>query len=353
MRRPGLDPELERPLAQIKAIMPPITLEALPRLRAMESQPLEPLLHGRAIDHEELMVPGPGGAPDIALSVYRPAPGARKAREAQGAPEAQRACVYWIHGGGMVLGDRFSSIEQPLEWVDLLGVTVVSVEYRLAPEHRGTALADDCYAGLAWVAGHAGELGIDPDRIVIAGGSAGGGLAAGVTLMARDRGGPGVFGQVLLCPMLDRRNRTVSSEQYDGDDALWTRGMNDFGWTCLLGDIGDDEVPVYASPALAADLSGLPPAYIDAGSAEVFRDEDVAYASAIWAAGGQAELHIWAGGFHGFDLIYPPARLSVAARAARNDWLARLLTPPRVTPPRGAGEAVTDWEQAPWPVPDD
>jgi acetyl esterase/lipase len=313
MRRPGLDPELAGPLSQIKSLMKPLTLEGLPALRALESPPLEPLLHGRAIDHKELVVPGPDGAPDIALSVYRPTP----------APATPAACVYWIHGGGMILGDRFTSIELALEWVDLLGVTVVSVEYRLAPEYPGTAPVDDCYAGLTWVAEHAGDLGVDPARIVIAGGSAGGGLAAGVTLMARDRTAPEVFGQLLMCPMLDHRNATVSSEQYDGDDALWTRAMNEFGWTCLLGNVA--EVPAYASPALAADLSGLPPAYIDAGSAEVFRDEDVAYATAIWAAGGQAELHIWAGGFHGFDLLHPTARVSAAARAARNDWLTRLL----------------------------
>ena len=316
MRRPGIDAELVATLAEIKALMPPLTLEGLSQLRGLPSPPVESLLEGRAIEHEELEVPGPDGAPDMKLSVYRPS----------AAAAAPAPCVYFIHGGGMVLGDRFTTIDLPLEWVDLLGVMVVSVEYRLAPEHRGAALVDDCYAGLAWVRKHAGELGADPGRIVVAGSSAGGGLAAGVTLMARDRGEPDVFGQLLMCPMLDHRNVTASSQQYDGDDALWTRTMNAFGWSCLLGDMPDDEVPVYVSPALASDLSGLPPAYIDAGSAEVFRDEDVAYASRIWAAGGQAELHIWAGGFHGFDLIYPAARVSQAARAARNDWLARLIT---------------------------
>ena len=314
MKRPGIDAELVAPLAEIKALMPPLTREGLLQLRGLPSPPVEPILEGRAIEHEELEVPGPAGAPDVKLSVYRP--------PTAGAPDP---CVYWIHGGGMVIGDRFTNIELPLEWVDLLGVTLISVEYRLAPQHQGTALVDDCYAGLAWVGKHAGDLGIDPGRIVVGGGSAGGGLAAGVTLMARDRKDPEVFGQLLICPMLDHRNVTVSSEQYDGDDALWSQTMNEFGWRCLLGDTPDDEVPAYVSPALAGDLSGLPPAYIDAGSAEVFRDEDVAYATGIWAAGGQAELHIWAGGFHGFDLICPAARVSAAARAARNDWLARLL----------------------------
>jgi acetyl esterase/lipase len=314
MRRPGIDPELAGPLAELQGLLPPLTREGLSQIRAVPAPPVDPILEGRAIEHEELEVPGPAGAPDVKLSVYRPS--------AAGAPTA---CVYWIHGGGMILGDRFTNIELPLDWIDLLGVTLISVEYRLAPEHQGTALVDDCYAGLAWVGKHAGDLGIDPGRIVVGGGSAGGGLAAGVTLMARDRQDPEVLGQLLICPMLDHRNTTVSSEQYDGDDALWSRTMNEFGWRCLLGDTPDDEVSVYVSPALAGDLSGLPPAYIDAGSAEVFRDEDVAYATGIWRAGGQAELHIWAGGFHGFDLIYPAAQVSQAARAARNDWLDRLL----------------------------
>jgi len=322
MRRPGVDAELEGPLAQMKAMMPPLTLEALPERRAMPALvPLEVLLEGRAIEHEELVVPGPDGAPDVAMSVYRP----MSLSASTGSPAP---CVYWIHGGGMVVGDRFTMIDMPLEWVALLGVTVVSVEYRLAPEHQGTALVDDCYAGLTWVAKHADDLRIDPGRIVVGGGSAGGGLAAGVTLMARDRKDPEIFGQLLICPMLDHRNITVSSQQYDGPYGSWTRTMNEFGWSCLLGDTPADEVPGYVSPALARDLSGLPTTYIDAGSAEVFRDEDVAYATAIWAAGGQAELHIWAGGFHGFDVLAPAARVSAAARAARNDWLARLLTPP-------------------------
>ena len=249
MRRPGIDAELAAPLAEIKALLPPLTLEGLSEMQGLPSPPVEQVLEGRAIEHEELEVPGPDGAPDVKLSVYRPS-----------AASAPGPCLYFIHGGGMIIGDRFTNIELPMEWVDLLGVTLVSVEYRLAPQHQGTALVDDCYAGLAWVAKHAGELGVDPGRIVVAGGSAGGGLAAGVTLMARDRREPDVLGQLLICPMLDHRNATVSSEQYDGDDALWTRSMNEFGWRCLLGDTPDSEVSVYASPALAAELSGLPPA---------------------------------------------------------------------------------------------
>jgi acetyl esterase/lipase len=236
----------------------------------------------------------------------------------------------------MIMGDRFSQIDIPFDWLDAFGAVVVSVDYRLAPESTGTSLVDDCYRGLVWTAEHADELGIDPARIVIAGTSAGGGLAAGITLMARDLGTPAIAAQVLICPMLDHRNDSTSSRQYSGDPGVWTREMNEFGWRSVLGDVNSDgdgdvnseDVPAYVSPALAEDLSGLPTTYIDAGTAEVFRDEDVDYASRIWAAGGQAELHVWAGGFHGFDALYPHARISTAARRARTDWLGRVLGQP-------------------------
>jgi acetyl esterase/lipase len=143
--------------------------------------------------------------------------------------------------------------------------------------------------------------------------------------MARDRGTPAIAAQVLICPMLDHRNTTASSRQYSGEPGVWTREMNEFGWRSVLGDLRDADVPAYVSPATAGDLSGLPTTYIDAGTAEVFRDEDVAYASRIWAAGGQAELHVWAGGFHGFDALFPHTRVSAAARRTRNNWLTRLL----------------------------
>jgi acetyl esterase/lipase len=125
--------------------------------------------------------------------------------------------------------------------------------------------------------------------------------------------------------MLDDRNESVSSHQIDGV-GVWDHHSNDTGWTALLGDRrGTDAVSVYAAPTRATDLSGLPPAFVDCGSAEVFRDEDVAYASALWAAGGRAELHVWPGGFHAFDLLVPNAALSKDLKAARNAWLARLL----------------------------
>ncbi|MFB7269131.1 alpha/beta hydrolase [Streptomyces sp. NPDC056244] len=312
--RPGLDPELRELLADMP-LMSQLSPEVLAQLRRLPSTPVESLLAHRQVDRREVTVPAEDGAP-IPLSVFSPANTDRTAA----AP-----CVYWMHGGGMVMGDRFSQIDIPLEWLDEFGAVVVSVDYRLAPEATGTALVDDCYRGLLWVAEHSAELGIDPARIVVAGASAGGGLAAGVTLLARDLATPAIAAQILICPMLDHRNTSTSSRQYADGPGVWTREMNEFGWRCLLGDLTDDEIPAYVSPALADDLSGLPTTYVDTGSAEVFRDEDADYATRIWAAGGQAELHVWAGGFHGFDALYPQARVSATARRTRTDWLARVL----------------------------
>jgi acetyl esterase/lipase len=199
------------------------------------------------------------------------------------------------------------------------------VDYRLAPEAGGTTPVEDCYRALLWIVEHADELGIDPARLVVAGTSAGGGLAAGVALLARGRGGPGIVAQILICPMLDHRNTTASSRQYSGEPGVWTRETNLFAWRSLLDGLSGGDVPAYVSPSLADDLSGLPTAYIDTGSAEVFRDEDVDYATRIWAGGGQAELHVWAGGFHGFDALFPHANVSATARRTRTDWLTRLL----------------------------
>ncbi|MFI0510970.1 alpha/beta hydrolase [Streptomyces sp. WSLK1-5] len=314
MARPALDPELRELLADMP-LMSQLNPEVLAHLRQLPSSPIDSLLEHRQVDRREVTVPAKDGTP-IPLSVLSPA----NTDRTTAAP-----CIYWIHGGGMVMGDRFSQIDIPLEWLDQFGAVVVSVDYRLAPEATGTVLVDDCYQGLLWIAEHAAALGIDPARIIVAGASAGGGLAAGVTLLARDRGGPAIFGQMLICPMLDHRNATTSSRQYSGVPGVWTGEMNAFGWASVLGHLADAEVSAYVSPALAEDLSSLPTTYIDSGSAEVFRDEGTDYAARIWGVGGQAELHVWAGGFHGFDALYPQARISATARRTRTDWLARLL----------------------------
>ena len=262
----------------------------------------------------ERAVPGPIGAPDVPLLVCLPTN-----------VSAPVGLLYNIHGGGMVGGDAHTGLPHYLDLAAELGLALVSVEYRLAPEHPHPAPVEDCYAGLVWTVEHAGELGIDPERVVVMGGSAGGGLAAATALLARDRGGPALIGQLLVCPMLDDRNDTYSSRQMAGL-GVWDHTANGFGWAALLGDaVGGPDVSPYAAPARATDLAGLPPAFIDVGSAETFRDEAVAYASRIWQAGGSAELHVWPGGFHGFSGSVPQAAVSQAANAAPRNWLRRIF----------------------------
>ncbi|RFA11556.1 lipase [Subtercola boreus] len=316
LARPPYDPELAAVLAVIGDQLPStLTPEMIAPMRSAGiTPPIDQLLAGREVTHEERSVPGPEGAPEIILSIFR------RSDHVAGGPG-----IYNVHGGGMIIGDRFTGLEPLLDWVEQFDAVLVSVEYRLAPESPDPALVDDSYAGLVWAAQNADELGFNADRLIIAGGSAGGGIAAGVTLMARDKGGPGLIGSLLMYPMLDDRNETVSSRQFVGI-GVWDRGSNDTGWDALLGDRRrTDDVSIYAAPARATDLSGLPPTFIDVGSAEVFRDEDVAYASKIWADGGICELHVTPGVFHGAELMAPTAALSSAIAENRTRWVRRIL----------------------------
>lgn len=271
---------------------------------------------GRHRQFEVMELTVDAGAPDVPLLICRPV-----RRTGEDLP-----AVYFIHGGGMVMGSNRLGLDQALDWAVEFGLIVVSVDYRLAPECPYPAAIEDCYAGLEWVANFGREVGIDPHRIVVAGDSGGGGLAASLGILARDRGGPEILGQVMMAPMLDDRNNTLSSHQMDGL-GVWDRTSNETGWAALLGDAkGTPDVPPYAAAALATDLGGLPPTFLYVGSAETFRDEVVSFASCIWAAGGDAELHVWPGGFHAFYLDLPDAQLSVAALRSRVDWLKRLLS---------------------------
>jgi acetyl esterase/lipase len=312
---PAFDPELAQALASLGAAPSTIRPEMLPAIRrAMPPTDPARVIGDQPVVYTDRTIPGPPGAPSLTVSVIE------RPDRAPGGP-----AVYHIHGGGMILGDRWFGLGPALNWVTGLDAVLVTVEYRLAPEHPYPAPLDDCYAGLRWTAAASGELGYDPGRLVLAGASAGGGLAAGVALRARDQGGPALAAQVLSYPMLDDRNETVSSHQFDGF-GRWDRGSNETGWAAYLGGRrSSGQVPPYAAPARAADLSGLPPTFIDAGSAEVFRDEDVAFASRIWAAGGDCELHVWPGGCHAFDLHAPGSRLAREMVAARAAWLRRKL----------------------------
>jgi acetyl esterase/lipase len=180
-----------------------------------------------------------------------------------------------------------------------------------------------------WAASQAEGWGADASRIIVGGASGGGGMSAGTVLLARDRGEVDVFAQLLICPMLDDRNITVSSQQYGGEvGGVWPRENNEWAWDAVLGEghADRDDVDAYSAPARATDLSGLPSTFIDVGAAEVFRDECVDYASRLWAAGVQTELHVWRGGFHGFDLFGATTPVGRASRAARADWVRRILS---------------------------
>lgn len=318
--RPPFDPELAAALEEAGDLLrpgfTPADIEAA-RQGALTRLPAgSDLTLGGTFDVSDRTVPGPEGVPDVSLLICRPT--------AAGAG-TRRPVLYHVHGGGLVLGSNRLGVDMALAWAKELDAVVVSVEYRLAPEHPHPAPVEDVYAGLLWTAAHAGRFGGDPGRIVLVGASAGGGLSAALALLLRDRQGPRPIGQMLLYPMLDDRNDTPSARQMAGA-GTWDRTANDTAWTALLGDRrGGPDVPPYAAPARATDLSGLPPAYLDVGSAETFRDEVVAYASRIWQAGGVAELHVWPGGFHGFDGFAPRAALSRSAVAAHLDWLRRLL----------------------------
>ncbi|MCT9137622.1 alpha/beta hydrolase [Streptomyces violarus] len=315
---PPFDPELAAVLEAVGEALPSsFTPADIPEMRrALDILDVsdEELSRGGAFEIEERAVPGPQGAPDLSLLICRPT-----------ASPGGRPVIYHTHGGGMILGNNRFAVAMALDWARELDAVVVSVEYRLAPEHPYPAPVEDVYAGLLWTANHAKEIGGDPERIVVEGVSSGGGLTAALALLTRDREGPRPIGQMLLCPMLDDRNDTPSAHQMAGL-GIWDRTSNETGWTALLGDRrGGPDVSPYAAPARAEDLSGLPPAFLDVGSAETFRDETVAYASRIWQAGGVAELHVWPGGFHGYEGFAPQAALSQATVAARLTWLRRIL----------------------------
>ncbi len=312
-RRSDYDRELLAALDELGGGPPPLSSQdgiAARRLHAGAFPPIAERLRERPVRLSDHTAPG-----GVRLSVLAPARARGTALPA----------VYFIHGGGMIAGDRFGGIDQLLEWVERGDVVAVTVEYRLAPEHPDPAPASDCYQGFVWTARHAERLGIDPGRILLWGVSAGGGLAAGVALMSRDRSGPAAAGQLLDCPMLDDRGDRPSMRRF-ADAPVWPRVSNDTAWGALLGARrGTDDVSPYAAPGRATELHGLPPAFVSVGSAEIFRDEAIAYAQSLSAAGCAVELHVWSGGFHNFERYAPTSRPARAARTARESWVGRLL----------------------------
>lgn len=235
--------------------------------------------------------------------------------------------VFWIHGGGYVLGHPDVDDGICEKFVLDANCVVVSVDYRLAPEHPYPAAIEDCYAGLKWMAENADALKIDASRIGIAGPSAGGGLTAALALLARDRGGPQIRFQMPLYPMIDDRNDTFSSHEITTDSfqRVWNRELNIVAWKMYLGDTDPEKVPQYAAPARAKDLSGLPPAYTCVGQLDPFRDETIDYVKSLAQAGVPVEFHLYPGCFHGFDAYSSDAEISRQARDEYVNAMARAL----------------------------
>ncbi len=304
-----VDPDL-RPLLEV---FPQIDLssENLVSVRSRE-MPLPPVDRSTTT-LEILTVPGPPDSPEIRLHVYRPV-----------GATAALPCIYHVHGGGYVMGSagEVEPLHRPL--AAELGCVIVSVDYRLAPETAFPGAIEDCYAGLAWTFGHAAELGVDPERVGVMGESAGGGLAAALALMVRDRGDYVLSFQHLIYPMID--DRTCIREPHPtAGEFIWHAHNNRFGWSALLGhEPGIDGVSPYAAAARANDLSGLPRTFIATGALDLFVDEDVDYAQRLNRAGVPVELHVYPGGYHGFD-IFAAAPVSLQARRDSIDALRRGL----------------------------
>jgi acetyl esterase len=285
-----VDPELEA----VVDLMPKIDLADPTRARAefaalIASFDFEvPGLDG--LDIEDRLVPGRDGDPQVLVRVYRPT---ERTVPSPG--------VLWIHGGGFVIGDIETEHVGAAMTALGTGAVVVSVDYRLAPEHPFPAAPNDCFAALSWFAADASELGVDVDRIAVVGTSAGGGLAAAVALMARDLGGPALCFQLLCIPELDDRMETPSMQQFT-ETPTWNRPLALQSWKHYLGDSGAAVSP-YAAPSRATDFRGLPPAYVSTAEFDPLRDEGILYALAMLQAGVSVELHQFPGTFHASDLI--------------------------------------------------
>ncbi|GAA4987566.1 alpha/beta hydrolase [Yinghuangia aomiensis] len=246
----------------------------------------------QGVSAKDLHIRGHAGAPDVPVRIYEP-----QERSAGVLP-----AVLSIHGGGFSAGSIYQGESGASGIAARLGVVVVDVEYRLAPEHPAPAAVEDCYAALCWLHESSGALGIDPDRIALSGVSAGGGLAAGLALYARDHGGPPICFQFLSVPALDDRLDTPSMRRFV-DTPLWNRHAAEQSWRWYLGGAQGPDVSIYAAPARAADLSGLPPAYVAVMEFDPLRDEGLMYAMRLLAAGVSTEVHCFPGAFHGSALV--------------------------------------------------
>ncbi len=303
------DPELADALAALPQF-DGFAFEELPALRAQRDAMVAQVPLSDAVERRDVAVPGPPGAPEVVIRIHRP----------KGAAGLLPA-LFHMHGGGYVFGSRAMDDIRFDRLCPALGCMGVSVEYRLAPETPYPGPLEDCYAALRWVVANAADLGIDAARLGIGGASAGGGLAAGLALLIRDRAEFPVAFQLLVYPMLDDRMITPSSRW---EVPVWTPRSNEAGWRAYLGPLyGSPAVPAYAAAARAEDLAGLPPAYVMVGTLDGFLDEDVAYAMRLAHAGVPADLRVYAGAPHGFDGLMPGTQAARRARRDIEEWLAR------------------------------
>ena len=276
------------------------------RTRMDEMSAAMPIPEGLDMDVEERTVPSASG-PDVPVLVYTP--------RGRAAP---RPGILYIHGGGYVAGSaRMSDVSNRLRAHEL-GVVIVSVDYRLAPETPHPGPVEDCYAALKWMFASADALGVDRKRIAVAGESAGGGLAAALALLARDRAEVQIAFQHLTYPMIDDRTCIEAVPHAYAGEFVWTPSANRFGWTALLGhEPGRGDVSPYAAAARAEKLEGLPPASIFVGALDLFLEENIEYARRLTRAGVPTELHVYPGAYHGFNAIAG----TQAATAAQRDSL--------------------------------
>lgn len=309
-----VDPELRPTLEMMPAFA--FTKESLPGIREGMSQGMAMMQANATLaPAEEHHVPGPNGSPDVRVLVYRPA------KAAAGPLPA----VFHIHGGGYVMGVAEMMAIDHSEMIDQLGCVVVTVDYRLAPETSHPGPIEDCYAALKWTFAEAKSLGIDPRRIGVSGESAGGGLAAALALLARDRGEVKLAYQHLIYPMIDDRTCVAKNPHPHVGKYVWDAAANLFGWTSLLGKApGSADVDCYAAASRATDLSGLPPTFMALGALDLFLEENVDYALRLTRAGVPMELHIYPGAYHGFQ-ANPQARVTLTAKRDSSDAMARFM----------------------------
>jgi len=312
-----LDPELRHDFGGL----PAIDFTDLARARRMLQAVLAgaPIATGLAprVVREEIMVPGRDGAPDVRLRHHRPV-----------GLDGQLPCLYWVHGGGHIMGSVDEDDAILGDIAATVGCAVVAVEWRHSPEHPFPAEIDDCYTGLLWTHEHGSEIEVDHHRLAVGGASSGGGSAAGLALLARDRGQVPLCFQLLVYPMLDDRNVTMSSNAIT-DPRVWSRGPNLLAWRHYLGDAtGTDRASPYAAPSRATDLGGLPPTFISVGELDLFRDEDIDYGQRLLQADVPTEVHVYAGAYHGSDRFSPTATVSRRMVRDRRDALQRAFQPP-------------------------